>query len=568
MSEKNYSQDLVTTVFHETLKKICIACENGCLNELETILNSIEPNQLDRHFNECGSCIQSDLTPLMTASVKGQEPIVRFLLKKYGNHIRVDQERMHYNGDRFDNFVSEPTKETALCLAVRHKHFDVVRTLVSVGKANVNHRTDLCTWLRKCTPLYWACAGGDLKMVKYLIENGADSYNLDEYKSTTLMIACRFRCQEIVGYLLCLEDVNHTLLNTVDVLGLTALHIAAANGALNIVRLLLEEHQAKIIKSNDGYTPLTMAGISDQIEVVNYFIEKRNDCCYTPSQLIDELELIGSLIVISQRDRFNCDGNFEKQYQYLLWAMEMRYRNPDAPILKGNLATPIEAYEYYVECQTLEELELIKSDSNCIILECLMIHERLLGVTLAFIESLHFYGCRYKSEKQYRRALQIGLYECNLRSKTQLGRNELALRLKSYVHIMYEMVELNRIDEIQFSTFTWIFEATIDEFVRNKNVTFPIHGIMMNVDIDCPYDDSQIGEYNSNDCVDIIFDLLFIATKVSEVETVFGLHLLMLFLYLNQLNSFSLMHCCNQPSLCFLLHFLTGRVIRVLKYSR
>ncbi|CAF3339971.1 unnamed protein product [Rotaria socialis] len=277
-----------------TTEKIHIACANGSLVELETILNSIQSSELDRHLNHCTYGTTGDLTPLMAASVNGRESIVRFRLEKYGNHIQIDKERIIFAENAFDHSDYFYCNQTALCLATEYKHLDIVRTLVSLGKLNVNHRAIL-EWQIKCTTLYLACKNEQLEMVKYLIENGADIYNVDINESTALMIACKYKHDELVEYLLSLDDATHTLLNAVDKCGPTALYVAASVGSLNIVRLLLEKYQAKIVKNNEAQTAFTMADISNHIDIVKYFIENENECWYTILRCIDELELIGSL---------------------------------------------------------------------------------------------------------------------------------------------------------------------------------------------------------------------------------------------------------------------------------
>ncbi|CAF3614314.1 unnamed protein product, partial [Rotaria sp. Silwood2] len=101
-------------------------------------------------------------------------------------------------------------------------------------------------------------------MVEYLIENGADLYHTDNDDSTSLMIAASCGHDNIVQYLLSLDDSSNHLLNAVNNEGSTALHEAASSGILNIVKILLEQYQAKILKDNNEYTPLTIAGINNQ----------------------------------------------------------------------------------------------------------------------------------------------------------------------------------------------------------------------------------------------------------------------------------------------------------------
>ncbi|CAF3266913.1 unnamed protein product, partial [Rotaria sp. Silwood2] len=317
------SKDLVTT----TLDEITAVCINGDVHSLETVLNSIPSDKLDHYLNamvEDHSYLFTYFTPLMIASIHGHDSIVRFLLENYFHHCIVDVPNYssQYDYD-YECDVEKFNKQTALWLAVQSKHLNVVQTLVSLGKANINHKADIGFSVSNWTPLRLACDNGQLEMVEYLIENGADLYHTDNDDSTSLMIASSCGHDNIVQYLLSLDDSSNHLLNAVNNEGSTALHEAANSGHLNIVKLLLEQHHAKIVKNNDGYTPLTRAGINKHKTLVDYFIENKTQFSYTTSEIIDELELIGSYHMI------NCyQSDFESAYFYLLCAMQLRYNDP------------------------------------------------------------------------------------------------------------------------------------------------------------------------------------------------------------------------------------------------
>ena len=55
--------------------------------------------------------------------------------------------------------------------------------------------------LKKITPLHWACPGGHLPIVQYLIENGADLEAKDKEQQTPLQLASKYDHTDIVKYL-------------------------------------------------------------------------------------------------------------------------------------------------------------------------------------------------------------------------------------------------------------------------------------------------------------------------------------------------------------------------------
>ena len=55
----------------------------------------------------------------------------------------------------------------------------------------------------KMTPLYRACFNGDLRMVKFFVEDcGANVDTLTEHGESPLIVSCKRNHKEIVSYLL------------------------------------------------------------------------------------------------------------------------------------------------------------------------------------------------------------------------------------------------------------------------------------------------------------------------------------------------------------------------------
>ena len=71
------------------------------------------------------------------------------------------------------------------------------------------------------------------------------------------------------------EEVNVNLVDDEDASKRTALHLAARNGHLEVVKYLLEKGGAEVNEEdNDGWTALHLAARYGHLEVVKYLLEK------------------------------------------------------------------------------------------------------------------------------------------------------------------------------------------------------------------------------------------------------------------------------------------------------
>ena len=525
-----------TNLIKETLNEITNACTNGDVHLLKTVLNSVPSDQLGHYLNAMIADKQDFckyVTPLMIASTHGHDSIVHFLLENYSHYCIVDAQSYFSQYD-FDYGIDIEyfNKQTALWLAVKSKSLNVVRILVSLGNANVNQKADDSYLCSKQTPLHLACTKGQLDMVKYLVENGADLYHTDKNNSTSLMIASNRGHQGIVQYLLSLDDISNHLLNAVNKEGSTALHEAAGSGRWNIVKLLLEQYDAKIVKNNHGYTPLTEAGINHREDLVNYFIKNEKQSWFTISEVIDEFELIGSHHVIHRYQHQYQQDVFERAYHYLSWAMQLRYKDPKKPILKTNILSPIAAYEYCIECRTIEELISIRNNPNRMIIECLMIRERV-GVRSELLDSLDCqaellgydpysifnYNTYIRGYEECQLALQLWLHAYHLSIKTQIRLDRSVYRLRNCARLMRELIDRKRTKEIPFNILMEVLQATGNEFIRNKNPALILDVEQKNASFPrLLWDFDDITENSGDKYLYIILNLLFVATKVSETR--------------------------------------------------
>ncbi|EQB56523.1 hypothetical protein CGLO_03466 [Colletotrichum gloeosporioides Cg-14] len=157
-----------------------------------------------------------------------------------GLHIKCD-------GDR-----------TLLHVAAREGLKEAAKRLVKV-KAMLNAQDET-----GCTPLYAACWGEHMDIVKLLLHNKADSTIFDNDDWSPLYIAARYRCSDITKHLLDTCDWNLDFKEKLT--GRTPLHAAARGGGRATVRYLRDKGAELGPRDDSGWTPLMAAVMSGEEE--------------------------------------------------------------------------------------------------------------------------------------------------------------------------------------------------------------------------------------------------------------------------------------------------------------
>jgi ankyrin repeat protein len=182
-------------------------------------------------------------------------------------------------------------------------HLKIVKYLVNKG-ANVNSTTK-----SNSTALRAACFDGHIDIVKFLVENNADIEIANRHGHTCLMIACYKGHWAIAKYLI----GKGADLNRKSIKGNTALHDCAECGSLEIMKLLLS-HNAKIATDAYNMTPLLAAAVTGHSSIVEYLLT-RSEC--TLLEKVHSLELLGATFVDKKHDMLSA-------YNYWKAALEMR----------------------------------------------------------------------------------------------------------------------------------------------------------------------------------------------------------------------------------------------------
>ena len=105
------------------------------------------------------------------------------------------------------------------------------------------------------TPMIQASRNGHLKIVQYLLVNGADIDGVNSYGNTALMWATLKGHTSIVEFLL----EKGAKINLQSISNRTALHYAVDGNKLDIVKILIHNGANQDLKDENGKTPLDWA---------------------------------------------------------------------------------------------------------------------------------------------------------------------------------------------------------------------------------------------------------------------------------------------------------------------
>ena len=190
------------------------------------------------------NCFSEDsfATPLISACREGYAEIVRILLDAGADPWWKDRGGL-----------------AGIFHAVENGHFSIVEMLL-------NHDNDLLEIANNDeeTPLVCALIYGDFEIAHLLLERGANALVTDEYGSTALILCCQQGADlDVVRQLLAAASS----VDARDMEQDTALHYAARDCTVEIIRELVVEHNANILAVDDNEkTPFDFATNSDSAD--------------------------------------------------------------------------------------------------------------------------------------------------------------------------------------------------------------------------------------------------------------------------------------------------------------
>ncbi|MGW5240117.1 ankyrin repeat domain-containing protein [Monashia sp. NPDC004114] len=159
--------------------------------------------------------------------------------------------------------------QSAILLAAKGRHFDVVRHLITAG-ADIDQQDETCF-----NPFIHGCIHNDLELVRIMVDAGTDLTRLTRFGGNGLTPAAEKGHVEIVRELLTTTDINVNLTNFVGWTALIEAIILRDGGSVQqeIVRLLLEHGANPHLTDKWGVAPIELAREKGYAEIVDILVQ-------------------------------------------------------------------------------------------------------------------------------------------------------------------------------------------------------------------------------------------------------------------------------------------------------
>ena len=430
---------------------------------------------------DINACSDDHCTPLMIAIKMGHINVATYLVE-HGAKVDLKDDHgctalhhamYYYHHDRLEvcscliergadvngcyNNESPQNGRTPLMIASRYGQLDAMTFLIKQG-ANVNLQDK-----EGETALHYAVDGSDVscEVLSCLIENGANFDAFSNSGCTPLMKAIHNQLIQVVTYL-----IEHGAnIDLQDKNGNTALHHAV--GVTNFCDIIdhLVTGGASHICNNQGLTPLLLVSDRGNVAVVEHLIKRPE---ITKEQRINALELLGASLVILHAAGF--ERSFEKGLKYIKRGMEERFSNLTEPLLKQSTEQAVKAYQNRKECQSLEEFAQMEGDLDTMVIESIVIRERIIGNES---ESLRYVtaaaGCYFHANRNFSTCLALYRHAVKI---AQSSKQSADFQLDNMSRLLHEEFKRSGLPKVK-NHLIELFELILLEYETQHKVKKP-----------------------------------------------------------------------------------------------
>ncbi|GFU57296.1 hypothetical protein NPIL_316821, partial [Nephila pilipes] len=254
--EKGVSVDAVN--LSDKISPLHCAADAGYVEIVKTLLNNKAKINVFR---------KDGLTPLHLAAVKGHTSVVKLLLENGANANLADTKN-----------------RSSVELAVAHGRVEVVELLLKEKNVHINDKGNDGFSL-----LHIAAQAGNLNIVTYLINQGADVNSQNDAGSKPIHIATREGHKDVVEFFIKCRSLN----NYIGAFGQSLLHYAVLGGQTEILQLLIDLKFDVNVTDRNDCKPIHVAAISGDKNALEILLQHGAYCNatyngMTPLQLAAE----------------------------------------------------------------------------------------------------------------------------------------------------------------------------------------------------------------------------------------------------------------------------------------
>ncbi|KAG2458310.1 ANKS6 protein, partial [Polypterus senegalus] len=268
---------------------------------------------------------------LTVAARGGHVSIVKLLLESgafvddYDHlNVKMDTSGKKKNTEEFPDI-------TGLMTSVQHGHETVVRVLLE-WDADVNYGMKTTGW----TSLMLAALTAKLNILQQLVEHGADTDHMNILSQTAFEIAMKFNHKETRNYLDAIT--TNVFFADAEKKQPDAFH-ALKIGNLQLLREILDEDLNQVnIANSEGASPLMIAAVNGQLDAVQLLVERHADINQQDSvhgwTALMQATYHGNKDVVKYLLNEGADVNLRSKNGYTAFDLVMLLNDPDTELVR------------------------------------------------------------------------------------------------------------------------------------------------------------------------------------------------------------------------------------------